>query len=54
MPLTDWLGISKIGIRHGFEWGGYWLPPDKPHFQMPLGYSKSELLALHKSGKWYR
>jgi hypothetical protein len=53
---TDWIAISKIGIRNGFEWGGNWLPPkeDKPHFQMPLGYSITALLELHKSGKWYR
>ena len=51
---TNWLGIGKIGIENGFEWGGNFESfIDKPHFQMTLGYSISDLLKLHKAGKWY-
>ena len=44
---TDWSGISEIGKRNGFEWGGDWTTPDKPHFQMTSGLSIADL----KSGK---
>jgi len=30
---TEWNAIGKIGERHGFEWGGRWRRPDRPHFQ---------------------
>ncbi|MGF1724237.1 M15 family metallopeptidase [Photobacterium nomapromontoriensis] len=41
----DWKAIAKIGIRHGFEWGGNWKTfIDKPHFQMTFGLSIQQLL----------
>ncbi|MGF1688450.1 M15 family metallopeptidase [Photobacterium japonica] len=41
----DWNAIAKIGIRHGFEWGGSWKTfIDKPHFQITFGLSIQELL----------
>jgi peptidoglycan LD-endopeptidase CwlK len=50
---TSWPRISEIGISHGFEWGGNFKSfPDKPHFQMTLGYSITELLKLYNEGKW--
>jgi hypothetical protein len=34
----DWNRIGKIGIQHGFEWGGNFKSiVDKPHFQMTFG-----------------
>lgn len=37
-------GIAKIGISHGFEWGGNWTNIiDKPHFQMNFGLSIQDL-----------
>ena len=34
----DWNKIGKIGMQHGFEWGGnFHSIKDKPHFQMTFG-----------------
>ena len=41
---TNWGDIAKIGISHGFSWGGNWTTrPDKPHFQMDFGLSIKQL-----------
>lgn len=39
--------IVAIAKKLGFEWGGDWSRPDKPHFQYTFGKSTSELAALH-------
>ncbi|MFW5872719.1 MAG: M15 family metallopeptidase, partial [bacterium] len=50
---TNWELISEIGIQNGFEWGGNFKGfSDKPHFQMTLGYSISELIRLYNNGEW--
>lgn len=40
-PVTE--EIAKIGEAQGFEWGGMWLDPDPPHFEMSFGQSTEEL-----------
>jgi len=40
---TNWGAVSKIGISHGFTWGGNWTTPDKPHFQMTFGLTIKQL-----------
>lgn len=40
---TNWQGIGNIGIRNGFEWGGNWTAPDRPHFQRTFGLSIGDL-----------
>ncbi len=40
---TNWSAIEKIGVNNGFSWGGSWLKPDKPHFQMNFGLSIKQL-----------
>ena len=43
-----WDEIGAIGKNHGFTWGGDFKSiKDKPHFEMPLGFSISQL----QSGK---
>jgi peptidoglycan L-alanyl-D-glutamate endopeptidase CwlK len=35
-----WVMLGNLGKRHGFAWGGDWKGfPDRPHFEMTLGYS---------------
>lgn len=35
-----WNQLGEVGKSFGFEWGGDWIIfPDRPHFQMTLGYS---------------
>jgi len=41
---SDFDSIAKIGIQHGFEWGGNFTTIiDKPHFQMTFGLSIKDL-----------
>ena len=35
----DWKSLGQLGKILGFEWGGDWKKPDRPHFEMKLGYS---------------
>jgi len=44
-----WDKISDIAAGWGWEWGGHWSKPDKPHFQMSFGKHHTELLALYES-----
>ena len=35
-----WETLGQVGKTHGFEWGGDWKKfPDRPHFELTLGYS---------------
>lgn len=47
----NWLTIGAIGKRYGFDWGGDWMKPDKPHFEMTFGKSPYALLEMKKAGK---
>lgn len=48
----NWMKVVAVFKKHGFSWGGDWKSiKDYPHFEMSLGYSVSQLLALHKAGK---
>lgn len=47
---TDWNKIARIGKRIGFEWGGHWNTPDKPHFQMTYGNSIAQLQTRYSLG----
>ena len=40
---TNWQAIGDIGTRNGFEWGGNWTTPDRPHFQRTFGLSIGDL-----------
>ena len=44
---SDWMEVVAIFKRYGWEWGGDWKFYDAPHFQKTLGYSISQLQALH-------
>lgn len=46
-----WPQIAAIGAKYGFEWGGNWKTPDKPHFQKTFGYKTSDLLAIYNAGQ---
>lgn len=38
-----WKTLGNVGKKHGFEWGGDWTDfPDRPHFQMTMGYTLSD------------
>jgi hypothetical protein len=51
----NWSVIGPMGESYGFEWGGNWTDfIDRPHFQMTLGYKKSEVRKLFENGGWYR
>lgn len=47
----DYSKLKPIAIKNGFEWGGDWKKPDKPHFQFTFGKKEKDLLTLYKSGK---
>ena len=40
----DWDTIGRIGNILGLEWGGNWVGPDRPHFQLTLGYQVEDFL----------
>jgi len=40
---TNWNAIGRIGMSHGFQWGGNWKDPDRPHFEMTFGLSIQQL-----------
>ena len=46
--------IVAIGKKYGFEWGGDWSKPDKPHFQLTFGFTTAQLTALvgDETGKY--
>ncbi|MCD1627041.1 M15 family metallopeptidase [Seohaeicola saemankumensis] len=45
-PEELWQTLGSIGESAGFEWGGRWKTfPDKPHFEMLLGYSLQDFQA---------
>jgi peptidoglycan L-alanyl-D-glutamate endopeptidase CwlK len=46
-----WEYIAKVGEFFGFEWGGKFTSPDKPHFQYTLGLSIKKMLDLYKLPK---
>lgn len=48
-----WNSIGRLGKSLGFTWGGDWTKkPDRPHFQMELGYKIADLLTLHRNKKY--
>lgn len=49
---ANWMKVVAVFKKHGFIWGGDFKSiPDAPHFEMTLGYTWKQLLALHNSGK---
>lgn len=42
---TLWKRIGELGKAQGFEWGGDWTHPDRPHFEYHPGLSLVQ--ALH-------
>lgn len=40
----DWEKLGEMGEILDLEWGGRWTTPDRPHFQMTLGYEVEEFL----------
>jgi len=38
--------IGQIARNHGFEWGGNWSKPDRPHFQRTYGYTTGQLRGM--------
>jgi len=45
-----WNEIGALGERLGFEWGGRWKRPDRPHFAMTFGKHHTELAQLYRTG----
>lgn len=43
-----WNEYGKLCGQYGLEWGGTWKVPDRPHCQMTLGISLSELQMIHE------
>jgi LAS superfamily LD-carboxypeptidase LdcB len=41
----NYVQISKIAKYYGFEWGGNFSRPDRPHFQMTFGLTVEQLEA---------
>lgn len=48
---TRWKIIADVFKKYGFEWGGDWPDPDKPHMQMRFGNHWRDLYALYQTGK---
>lgn len=41
-----WNILGQIGKKHGFLWGGDWVGfKDRPHLEMPLGYTLYDFLS---------
>ncbi len=41
--VADWMEAVKIFKEHGWEWGGDWKTPDRPHFQKTFGLTTKKL-----------
>jgi len=56
LPYNEdrWKKIGALGKSYGFRWGGsdFGSFIDTPHFDMPLGYSTSQLLTKHNNGEY--
>lgn len=46
----NWDLIGSVGESFGFEWGGRWSKPDRPHHQLTGGFHHTELLAKWNEG----
>ncbi len=44
----NWQKIGDFGKALGFEWGGDWQNPDRPHFQMRFGKHHTELAQAYR------
>ena len=52
-PVWNSLHWDEIGIAgeyFGFEWGGRWTRPDRPHFQRTFEYTTDELEVMRNNG----
>ena len=48
----NWDKIGSLGKSMGLQWGGDFKSlVDKPHFQLTLGFTTRELLALYNQGR---
>lgn len=45
--LVDWMEVVKIFLKYGWTSGAAW--KDYPHFEKPMGYKISQLLAKYKA-----
>ncbi|MDX2284661.1 MAG: M15 family metallopeptidase [Bacteroidia bacterium] len=50
-PASRWEEIGVLGEQHGFEWGGRWTRPDRPHFQMKLGRPAAAWRTDYEAGR---
>lgn len=46
-----WELVARMGEHLGFEWGGRWRTPDRPHFQWTGGLSLAEAVEEAKRTK---
>lgn len=49
-PEHPWEHIGQMAELLGFEWGGRWKRPDRPHLQFTGGLSLAEALAEARTG----
>jgi len=48
-PSIQLLDVVQVLAIKQFEWGGYWMKKDLPHFQRSYGFSTSELFERTKA-----
>ena len=53
-PEHPWEHVGQMAELLGFEWGGRWKRPDRPHLQMTGGLSLAEAVAEAKLDPRYR
>lgn len=53
-PDHPWEHLGQMGELLGFEWGGRWRKPDRPHLQMTGGLSLAEAVAEAKLDPRYK
>lgn len=53
-PDHPWEHIGQMGELLGFEWGGRWRKPDRPHLQWTGGMSLADAIAEAKLDPRYK
>lgn len=51
--ISDWSEVVRIAKKYGFEWGGDWTKPDRPHFNKKFDMEIEQARNLFLNNKVY-
>lgn len=48
----DFRKLVPFAIKYGITWGGYFISPDRDHFENKMGYVWQDLQVMYEDGKF--